>query len=124
MSKLFDGFGKSNKSDFFFDQMIVDSYIQGDDVWFNQFDMHGRSLNLVGKGDLSLRTKQIDLIFAAKGKRVSQLPLIQSLANTIGPVIMRIQAHGDYRDPDIKTTHLPAISDAMEIFGDKNKREN
>ena len=117
MSKLFDGFGK--KGDYFFDQMIVDSYIQGDDVWFNQFDMRGRSMNLIGRGDLSLKTRQIDVVFAAKGKRGSRLPFIQPLANTIGPLIMRIQAQGDYRDPVVKTTTLPAISDALEIFGDK-----
>lgn len=119
MAKLFDIFGKKNKSEFFFDRMIVDSYIKGDEVWFNQFDMHGTSLDLMGKGDLSFGTKQIDVVFAAKGKRVSQLPLIQPLANTIGPLIMRIEVQGDYRDPVVKTNPLPAISDALEIFGGK-----
>ena len=121
MEKLLNVFSKNNKDDFSFDQMVVDSYIQGDEVWFKQFDMHGKTLNLVGRGQFDLETKQIDVVFAARGKRVSQLPLIQSLTDTLGPAIMRIEVNGDYRDPIVKTSALPAISDALEIFGERKK---
>ncbi len=124
MAKLLQVLNVTESSDYAFDQMIVDAYIQDNEVFFRQLDLSGKSLAFNGSGWMDLDTDDIDLSLTARGKRLatSKPSLWQSLTEGLGRAVVRIDVKGKSRDPKITTKTLPVIRETLGIFGTRREQ--
>jgi hypothetical protein len=106
-------------SDYAFDQMTVDAYIQDNRMFFRQFDLSGKSLAFDGSGWLDLKTDNINLTLTARGKRLATASpsILQSLTEGLGRAVMRVEVKGQANDPQVTTKPLPVIRETLEILG-------
>lgn len=107
--------------DYAFDQMIVDSYIKGDNLHFAEIDVSGSALAFTGTGNLNLETENIELVLNGRGKRsaMTKPKGLASLTEGLSQAVLRIEVDGNVYDPKVKTKTLPIIKDAIGLFGKK-----
>jgi hypothetical protein len=106
-------------SDYAFDQMTVDAYIQDNKMFIRQLDLSGKSVAFYGSGWLDLKTDDIKMTLTARGRRLAPAnPSIwQSLTEGLSRAVMRVEVKGKISDPQIKTMPLPVIKETLGIFG-------
>ena len=119
LAKLLNVLQLNESKDFAFDRMLVDSYINHDKLFFEQFDLSGESVAFNGTGWLNLKTEDVDLTLTARGRRLAtaEPSVFQSLTEDIGRAVVRMDVTGNVYDPQVKTSTFPAIKEAMEILG-------
>jgi hypothetical protein len=119
LGKLLAVLSLTEPSDYFFDNMLIDSYIQDDHLLIEQFDMSGESLAFYGSGQLDLPSHDIRLMLIARGRRLAQAKpsIIQSLTEGLGGAVVRLEITGDAYDPTITTKPLPVIEDSLRLLG-------
>ena len=106
-------------SDYAFDQMTVDAYIQDNKMFLRQLDLSGKSVAFYGSGWLDLKTDDIKMTLTARGRRLAPAnPSIwQSLTEGLSRAVVRVEVKGKISDPQITTMPLPVIKETLEIFG-------
>jgi hypothetical protein len=106
-------------SDYAFDQMTVDAYIQDNKMFLRQLDLSGKSVAFYGSGWLDLKTDDIKMTLTARGRRLGPAnPSIwQSLTEGLGRAVVRVEVKGKISDPQITTMPLPVIKETLEILG-------
>ncbi|MGA2071390.1 MAG: hypothetical protein ABSG97_08560 [Sedimentisphaerales bacterium] len=106
-------------SDYAFDQMTVDAYIQDNRMFLRQLDLSGKSVAFYGSGWLDLKTDDIKMTLTARGRRLGPAnPSIwQSLTEGLSRAVMRVEVKGKIGDPQITTMPLPVIRETLEILG-------
>ena len=121
MAKLLYILKLTEPKDFAFEQMVVDSYIQGKKMMLKKVDFSGRALAFNGTGEMNLENFNIDLILAARGQRLASASpgVIQSLGEGLGRGIVQVDVKGNIYDPQIKVRTLPVIENTLQIFGGK-----
>ena len=119
LGKLLDVLKLTEPRDFLFEQMLVDSYIKSDTMFFKQFDLSGKSVAFNGSGRLNLKNDNIDLDLTARGHRLAgaEPSLLQSLTDGISKAIVRMDVTGNVYDPQVTTKTLPVITDSLGILG-------
>ena len=119
LAKLLQVLNLTEPSDYAFDQMLVDAYIQDDRVFFRKIDLSGKSLAFDGSGWLDLKTENINLTLTARGKRLATASpsILQSLTEGLGRAVMRVEVKGNAHDPQVSTRPLPVIKETLEILG-------
>jgi hypothetical protein len=110
-----------NSEYYVFDRMFVDSYIKPDGLFFDKVDLSGQDTAFNGSGRLELPGRNLDLTLTARGRRAAaaEPDLWQSLAEVLGRAVVRMEITGDFYDPNVITTPLPVIKDALGILGTK-----
>ena len=105
--------------DYAFDQMVVDSYIMQDDLRFDKIDLWGNSLAFNGVGRMGMQDQKLDVILTARGDRLvsAEASILESLTESFGLAIVRMEINGDLYEPQVKLTTLPVFKDALEILG-------
>jgi len=105
--------------DFAFSQMLVDSYIKQDHLFFRKLDLSGRALAFYGSGQMNLRDSSIDLTLIARGARLATADpsVLQSLTEGLGQAVVQLQVTGDFYDPQVTTRPFPVIKKSLEILG-------
>jgi hypothetical protein len=106
---------------FAFEQMVVDSYIQGNKMILKKVDFSGKALAFNGSGELNLENFNIDVILTARGRRLAGASpgVIQSLGEGLGQGIVQVDVKGNIYDPQIKVRTLPVIEGTLQILGSK-----
>jgi hypothetical protein len=119
LAKLLQVLNLTEPSDYAFDQMVVDAYIQDNEVFLRQIDLSGKSLAFNGSGWLDLKTDDINLILTARGKRLAtkRPSILQSLTEGLSRAVVRVEVKGKAGDPQITTRTLPVIGETLEILG-------
>jgi hypothetical protein len=109
--------------DFAFEQMVVDSYIKGDKLLFEKFDLSGQAIAFSGSGWMDLAGDNVDLVLTARGKRLAaaEPSVVQSLAEGLSQAVVRVEVTGNVHDPQVTTRTLPVIEDSLKILGTKRK---
>jgi len=107
--------------DFAFDQMLVDSYIKDNKVYFEYLDLSGEGAAFNGSGWMDLESQDVDLVLFARGPRldISEPTVLESLRDTLGWAVVRMEVGGNLYDPKVTTRTLPVIKGTLEIFGTK-----
>ena len=126
LAKLLEVLKLSETKDYAFEQMLVDSYIKQDRLFFEKFDLSGKSVAFNGSGWMDLRTQEVDLSLTARGRRLAttEPSIWQSLTEGLGQGVVRMEVGGSLYEPDVTTRTLPVINDTLGLFGTKeNKRE-
>jgi len=123
LAKLLYVLKLTEPKDFAFEQMIVDSYIKGDKLLFEKFDLSGQAIAFSGSGQMDLASDNVDLILTARGKRLTaaEPSVVQSLAKGLGQAVVRMEVTGNVHDPQVTTRALPVIKDSLKILGTKRK---
>jgi hypothetical protein len=119
LAKLLTVLNLNEPSDYAFDQMTVDAYIQDNKMFFRQIDLSGKSLAFYGSGWLDLRSNDINLTLTARGPRlVAASPsILQSLTEGLSRAVIRVEVKGNAGDPQVTTRPLPVIKETLEILG-------
>ena len=126
LAKLLNVLKLTETKDFAFDRMLVDSYINHDKLLFEQFDLSGESLAFNGTGRLNLKTEDVDLTLTARGRRLAaaEPSVLQSLTESLGGAVVRMDVTGNVYNPHVKTPAFPVIKEAVEILGTKQNESN
>jgi hypothetical protein len=119
LANLLSVLNLTEPSDYAFDQMTVDAYIQDNKMFLRQLDLSGKSVAFYGSGWIDLKTDDIKMTLTARGRRLAPAsPSIwQSLTEGLSRAVVRIEVKGKISDPQITTMPLPVIKETMEIFG-------
>jgi hypothetical protein len=119
LAKLLQVLNLTEPSDYAFDQMTVDAYIQDNRMFFRQMDLSGKSLAFYGSGWLDLKTNEINLTLTARGRRLvpASPSILQSLTEGLSRAVIRVEVKGNAGDPQITTMPLPVIKETLEILG-------
>jgi hypothetical protein len=119
LAKLLQVLNLTEPSDYAFDQMVVDAYVQDNKVFFRQIDLSGRSLAFYGSGRLDLETDDINLTLTARGRRLAtkKPSILESLTEGLGRAVVRVEVKGKANDPQVTTKPLPVIKETLEILG-------
>jgi hypothetical protein len=119
LAKLVQVLNLTEPSDYAFDEMTVDAYIQDDKMIFRRIDLSGKSLAFYGSGWLDLKTNNINLILTARGKRLATASpsFLQSLTEGLGRAVVRVEVKGKADEPQVTTKPLPVIKETLEILG-------
>jgi hypothetical protein len=109
----------SEPTDYTFEQMLINSYLRRDKVLIQEFDMAGRNVAFTGSGTMDLANGQIDLTLTARGQRVAAAnpSLLQSLTESLGGAVVRMEVSGPADHPEVETKTLPLIEDSLKILG-------
>jgi hypothetical protein len=126
LAKLLHVLQLTDSKDFIFERMFVDSYIKDNRLFFEKFDLSGESLAFNGSGYMDLQTRDVDLTLTVRGKRLADAEpsVLQSLAESIGGGIVRMEVTGNAYDPQVEIKTLPVIEDSLQIFGKKTTTPN
>ena len=119
LAKLLDVLKLTEPRDFVFEQMLIDSYIKRNRLFFEQFDLSGRSVAFNGSGWMDLGNQSLDLTLTARGRRLAgtEPSIWQSLTEGLGRAVVRMEVTGNVHDPVVKTRTLPVIKDTLGILG-------
>jgi hypothetical protein len=126
LAKLLYVLKLTEPKDFAFEQMVVDSYIKGDKLLFEEFDLSGQAIAFSGSGWMDLASDNVDLVLTARGKRLAAAPnkvgVVQSLAEGLGQAVVRVEVTGNVHDPQVTTRTLPVIEDSLKILAPRSSR--
>ncbi len=121
LGKLLQVLKLTESKDFAFDQMFVDSYIRRNDLLVKKLDLSGQAVAFYGSGLMDLKTRNVDLVLTARGRRLAtdDPSVWQSLTEGLGRAVIKMKVTGDIYDPDVKTETLPVIGETLRILGKK-----
>ncbi len=121
LAKLLHVLQLTDSKDFIFERMFVDSYIKDNRLFFEKFDLSGKALSFSGSGSMDLKSRDVDLTLTVRGKRLADAEpsVLQSLAESIGSGVVRMEVTGSAYDPQVEIKTLPVIEDSLQIFGKK-----
>lgn len=126
LAKLLYVLNLTEPKDFAFETMFVDSYIKDDRLFIQRFDLSGKAVAFCGSGWMDLKSRNLDLTLTARGPRLAtaEPSVLQSLTDTLGGAVVRMEVTGDYYNPRVQTIPLPLIEDSLRIFGPEQTRPN
>jgi hypothetical protein len=121
LGKLLQVMKLTEPKDFAFDQMFVDSYIRRNDLLVKKLDLSGQAVAFYGSGLMDLKTRNVDLVLTARGRRLAtdDPSIWQSLTEGLGRAVIKMKVTGDFYDPDVQTEALPVIGETLRILGKK-----
>jgi hypothetical protein len=121
LGKLLQVLKLSERQDFAFDQMFVDSYIRRNELLVQKLDLSGQTVAFYGSGLMDLKTKNVDLVLTARGRRLAtdDPSIFQSLTEGLGRAVIKMEVTGDFYDPDVQTKALPVFGETLSILGTK-----
>ena len=119
LAKLLSVLRLTEPRDYAFDRMVVDSYIKDDRLFLESLDVAGESVAFSGSGGMNLKNEQVNLVLYARGRRVAltEPSLWQSLTESIGSAVVRLEVTGNIHHPKVITKPLPVIRNTLKIFG-------
>ena len=122
-SQLFSVLQLTEPRDFIYDKMLMDSYIKGDELLIEKFDMSGESLAFQGEGRLNLLDEEVDLTLIARGRRLATADpsILQSLTEGLFGAVARLKITGTINTPKIVPQALPMLEDSLKILGSPEK---
>jgi len=121
LGKLLQVLKRTESKDFAFDKMFVDSYIRRNDLLVKKLDLSGQAVAFYGSGLMDLKTRNVDLVLTARGRRLAtdDPSVWQSLTEGLGRAVIKMKVTGDFYDPDVQTEALPVIRETLRILGKK-----
>ncbi|MHC4534467.1 MAG: AsmA family protein [Planctomycetota bacterium] len=121
LGKLVQVLKLTESKDYAFDKMFVDSYIRRNNLLVKKLDLSGQAVAFYGSGLMDLKTRNVDLVLTARGRRLAtdDPSVWQSLTEGLGRAVIKMEVTGDFYDPDVQTKALPVLRDTLKILGKK-----
>ncbi len=119
LTKILDVVQLNEPSDFIYEQMFIEGWFKDDDLYFEKIDISGQNAAFHGTGKMSIDNLTLDLVLAARGKRVatSEPGVFQSLTDIMRESVVKVKVTGLIDDPVIETEPLPVLNDSLKILG-------
>ena len=119
LAKLLYVLKLTEPKDFAFEQMLVDSYIKNNGLFLEQFDLSGEAVAFNGSGQMDLQSRIVNLVLFARSHRLAtaEPSILQSLTEGLGHAVVRMEVTGNVYEPQVTTTTLPVLEEAVEILG-------
>ena len=119
LSKVLAYLSLTKPSDHAFERLLVESYLKRNKLLIHKFDMAGENLAFTGTGSMDMLNNSLNLTLTARGKRLaeSRPSVIQSLTESLGGGVVRMEVTGKTDNPQIETKTLPVIQDSLRILG-------
>lgn len=119
LARLLYALKLTDLGDFAFSRLLIDSYITGDNLHFEKFDLSGDNIAFSGSGDMNMVNGALDLKLMARGRRLAteKPSILQSLTEGLGRAVVRMEITGNINDPQVDTYKLPVIRDTIELLG-------
>jgi len=111
----------TKSSDYLFEKMFFDTYLKDQMFYFETFELSGATLNFGGTGWMDIQSKELDLTFAARGSRISDVSndLIGSLTSALSPGILQVHVTGNALKPNVQVKPFPIFGSALDLIGTK-----
>ncbi|MCJ7693051.1 MAG: AsmA-like C-terminal domain-containing protein, partial [Sedimentisphaerales bacterium] len=124
LAKLLQVLQLNEPKDYAFDQMLVDSYIKNNKLFIETFDLSGQTVAFKGSGVMDLQTDMVDLLLTARGKRLAtdEPSIWQSLTESLGTAVVKMEVSGYLYNPEITTTTLSIIKKDFKLLGIENQQ--
>jgi hypothetical protein len=70
---------------------------------------------------MDLDDHSVDLLFFARGSRLAsgEPSVLDSLTESLGSAVVRMEVTGDYHDPKVTTKTLPVLQQTLDLFRGK-----
>ena len=122
LGKLLQVLKLTEPQDYAFDQMFLDSYIRRNDLLVKKLDLSGQAVAFFGSGRMDIKTRDVDLVLYARGRRLAtdEPSIWQSLTEGLGQAVVRMEVTGDFYDPKVTTKTLPLIGETLKFLGSKS----
>jgi hypothetical protein len=124
MAKLLTVLKFTKPSDYAFENMSFDGYIKQGKIHFKQFNLYGKTISFNGTGWMGLEDKNISLILAVRGPRLTNLDprVIGALTDALSPGVLQMDVSGNVYEPQIKVKPLPVVKGTLELLGTPDKK--
>ena len=118
LAQVLSSLGLNKLRDYAFDQLVIDSYLQGDELLIETLDMSGKSVAFQGSGTLHIPTGELDLALIARGGRIrlKEPTVIQSLTEGLVGAVVQLEFSGHYSNPEFTTKALPLIENSFKLL--------
>ena len=105
-------------TDYAFEKLFANSYIEKNMLNIDRIDLAGKSLAFNGSGWVDIKTKDINIKLAVRGKRIATLDpsVLQSLAEGLGRAVLQVNVTGSYDNPKVNAKPLPVLEKTMEVI--------
>ena len=125
MAKLLYVLKMTEPKDFAFKQMLVDSYIRHNRLFIEHLDLSGKAVAFNGSGWIDLQNRTANLVLFARGWRLAgeEPSVLQSLTESLGRGVVRMDVTGNVYDSNITTTTLPMVREAAGILGTPRRKK-
>lgn len=118
LGKLVTAVQLDDPTDFIFNEIKAESYLQSNTIELEEVRMVGPSTVLLGKGKIDMQNQMIELRLTAYGKVATSKPsFFETLARGLGSAVIQVDVTGDIENPIITSNTLPVIKKPFEIFG-------
>ncbi len=124
IAKLLTVLKFTKPSDYAFENMSFDGYIKQGKIHFEQFNLYGKAISFNGTGWMDLKNKNISLILAVRGPRLTNLDpqVIGALTDALSPGVLQMDVSGNIYEPRVKVKPLPVVKGTLELLG--TRKEN
>lgn len=121
LAKLLYVLKLTEPKDFAFEQMLIESYIQYNKLFLEKLDLSGQAIAFKGSGWIDLQNQNVDLNLTARGSRLAtaEPSILQSLTESLGHGVVRMEVSGNIYDLHVVTKTLPVIRETLGILGSK-----
>ena len=107
------------QTDYVFDQMSLKADLQDGVFTSPRVLLEGVNSVFQGKGKVDLNKQSIQMTLTAFGRRAGQEPtLLNTLAESLGAAIARVEVTGALDNPEIRKIPLPLIQMPFELLGE------
>jgi len=112
-------------TDYAFERLFASSYIEKNTLNIDRIDLAGESIAFNGSGKADIKTKDINLKLAVRGKRIATADpsVLQSLAEELGSAVLRVDVTGTYDAPKVNAKPLPVLEHTLEVISPNEKTE-
>lgn len=107
-----------NPTDYIFSDLITESYLRKNTLFFDKIELSGSSMQMKGVGDINLIDGGINIDFTAYGRKSSKPSFLETISRGLGPAFAKVQVRGTFDDPETKKS-IPVLRNPFEILGVK-----
>ena len=97
-------------------------FVDGDQLRFSHFELHGSALELTGTGTLSIPDRGLDLVLYSVSPRKTP---ISAVITPISREVLELHVTGSLADPKIQKRFLPGVTEEIrQLFKKREPRQN
>ncbi len=90
--------------------------LHNDDLTFDQIDLRGRAVSLVGRGRMDIRTKRLDVTLLAGSPVQLHVPILSEILEGASRELMEIKVTGTLAQPRIAPQPLKSLTNALRTL--------
>ena len=124
IGKVLTALQLNQPTDYVFNRVDADAYLQGDKLVIERVYMVGPALVMEGRGQLDTERMRVSLVFTVGRTVGPESSFIQSLATALGSAMVRVEVNGDIDEPQIATDALPLMTRPLYMLTPEGKQHD